>query len=347
MARWQRKPEGSNWGRWGDDDRFGTLNLIDADARLRGVAQVREGQAFVLTLPLDLPGGNKLNPNRLPPVVRPNLRAGRVNFLCPLEAINPAFTDVLNDDLVVLHTQYSSHWDGLGHVGMNFDADGDGVAEIVFYNGYRGGVDLVGPDSLAEAGFDSLPGASTSDCGPLAVASVAQAGVQTRAWLVDLAHHLGSERQEVSHAQLREIMAADGIAPEPGDILALRTGFAEQIVAMGGDPDPETLQTYGVVLDGADAELHEWLGSSGIAALVADNYAIEGLAVADPQQRKPMLPLHEYCLVKLGMPFGELWRLSPLAEHLRAAGRSAFFLTGPPIMLPGASDGPVTPIAKV
>lgn len=347
MSRWQRKPEGSNWGRWGDDDRYGTLNLIDADARLRGVAEVREGRAFVLTLPLDLPGGNKLNPNRLPPVVRPNLRAGRVNFLCPIELINPAFTDVLNDDLVVLHTQYSSHWDGLGHVGMMFDADADGIDEIIFYNGYRGGVELTGPESLDEAGFGSLPGPSTSDCGPVSVASVAAAGVQTRAWLVDLAHHLGAERREVDFAMVREIMAADGIDPQPGDILALYTGFAEQIVAMAGDPDPETLGSYGVVLAGADPELHAWLGESGIAALVADNYAIEGLAEADPHKRGPWLPLHQHCLVKLGMPFGELWRLGPLAEHLRAVGRHAFFLTAPPIMLPGASAGPVTPIATV
>lgn len=30
-------------GRWGDDDELGTLNLIDAEARPRGVAAVRHG----------------------------------------------------------------------------------------------------------------------------------------------------------------------------------------------------------------------------------------------------------------------------------------------------------------
>lgn len=346
MTRWQHSPEGSNWGRWGDDDRFGTLNLIDRAARMRGFAEVHEGQAFVLSLPLTLPGGDSLNANRLPPVVRPNLRAGKVNFLCTLDHIDPSFTDILNDDLVVLHNQYSSHWDALGHVGMLFDIDGDGEAEPVFYNGYRGGLELTGPNDPTQAGLDSLPGASTSDCGPVSVDSIAEAGVQTRAWMVDLSHHLGTERRAVTFQQLRSIMAADAIAAQPGDIIALHTGFAEKIVEMGGNPNPETLKTFGAVIDGADTELHFWLAESGVAALVTDNYAVEGFAEAQGQ-RAPMLPLHEHCLVKLGMPFGELWRLTPLATHLRAAGRTAFLLTAPPIMLPGAAAGPVTPIATV
>ncbi|WP_218920430.1 hypothetical protein [Lentzea guizhouensis] len=33
----------SNWGRWGDADQLGTVNLITAEARARGAAQVRTG----------------------------------------------------------------------------------------------------------------------------------------------------------------------------------------------------------------------------------------------------------------------------------------------------------------
>ncbi|MDQ1374740.1 MAG: hypothetical protein QOJ09_2078, partial [Actinomycetota bacterium] len=43
----------SNWGRWGDDDEAGTLNLIDAAAVQRGVACVRSGQRLTLGMPLD------------------------------------------------------------------------------------------------------------------------------------------------------------------------------------------------------------------------------------------------------------------------------------------------------
>ena len=28
MKRWKRRPEGSTWGDWGDDDQLGRLNLL-------------------------------------------------------------------------------------------------------------------------------------------------------------------------------------------------------------------------------------------------------------------------------------------------------------------------------
>ena len=65
-------------------------------------------------------------------------------------------TDVINDDVVILHLQYSTQWDTLAHVGALFDADGDGKPEPVFYNGYRGGIDLVGPTEAKDAG--AVPG---------------------------------------------------------------------------------------------------------------------------------------------------------------------------------------------
>jgi hypothetical protein len=44
---------------------------------------------------------------------------------------------------------------------------------------------------------------------------------------------------------------------------------------------------------------------------------------------------------------GEIWHLTPLAHWLRAAGRSRFLLTAPPLRLPGAIGSPATPIATV
>src|SRR6185312_8542352 len=43
----------SNKGRWGADDRRGTLNLIDAAAVQRGVAAVRTGTTLSLAIPFD------------------------------------------------------------------------------------------------------------------------------------------------------------------------------------------------------------------------------------------------------------------------------------------------------
>ena len=87
--RWKQRPAGSTWGDFGPDDQLGRLNLLTADKVRQGVAEVREGLRFSLSLPLDYPGGSALNPNRKPPVLRPLQRKGRVNFNCLLNELEP------------------------------------------------------------------------------------------------------------------------------------------------------------------------------------------------------------------------------------------------------------------
>ena len=145
--RWKRRPEGSTWGDFGPDDQLGRLNLLTPEKVRQGVAEVREGLSFCLSLPLDYPGGNLLNPRRHPPVLRPTLRSKRPNMNYRLAFDDPNLTDVVSDDVAILHLQYSTQWDSLAHVGSMFDADGDGNPEPVFYNGYRAGEHIVGPEA--------------------------------------------------------------------------------------------------------------------------------------------------------------------------------------------------------
>ena len=56
--RWKRRPAGSTWGDWGPDDQLGRLNLLTPEKVLKGIAEVKEGRTFCLSLPLDYPGGN-------------------------------------------------------------------------------------------------------------------------------------------------------------------------------------------------------------------------------------------------------------------------------------------------
>ncbi|MFF0990922.1 cyclase family protein [Kocuria nitroreducens] len=345
--RWVRRPEGSTWGDFGVDDALGRLNLLTSEKVRQGVAEVAEGLTFALSLPLTLPGGTALNPNRLPPVIRPNQRRGRVNYNCRMDELTSGATDVLSDDLAVLHLQYSTQWDSLAHAGSLFDADGDGVPEPVYYNGFRAGTDVVGPTSSEDAGFETLHSASTSSAGPLGIDGMARVGVQGRAVMIDLRAHLGDERVLVGFDQLKAIMSADRVLVEEGDIVCLHTGWSEKVLAMGGDPDPELLHGSGAVLDGRDPDLLRWITDSGLTALAADNYAVEAFPATPAEPPCALLPLHEHCLFKLGVHLGELWRLTPLAEHLRARGRSRFLLTAPPLNLPGAAASPVTPIGTV
>ena len=103
------------------------------------------------------------------------------------------------DDVVTLSLQYSTQWDSLAHVGAEFDADGDGVEEAVYYNGYRAGVDLVGPkpDAAGDGGNHRC------FAHHLGLEHMAFHGVQGRGVLVDLAHHLGHEWRGVDRDDAR------------------------------------------------------------------------------------------------------------------------------------------------
>src|SRR5262249_44653138 len=98
------------------------------------------------------------------------------------------YVDVWADDIVTLSLQYSTQWDSLAHCGAEFDADGDGIEEAVYYNGYRAGIDLVGPK--ADAAGDG--GKHLCFAHHLGMEHMAFHGVQGRGVLVDLAHHLGT-----------------------------------------------------------------------------------------------------------------------------------------------------------
>ncbi|UOM36289.1 cyclase family protein [Acuticoccus sp. I52.16.1] len=342
--RWTQRPDGANWGDFSPDDQLGRLNLITAEKVRQGVAEVQEGLTFSLSLPLDYPGGNGLNPRRHPPVLRPTMRDGLPMF----NAADVGTTDVVCDDLVIMHLQYSTQWDALCHVGSQFDADGDGVAERVYYNGFRADEHIVGPDDAADGGItDGMRRESTSGAGKLGIEGMAAHGVQGRAVMIDLRAHFGDARRLVDYDDMMRVIEADGVVVETGDMVCLHTGFAQRVLEMKRQPDPDLLHGMCCALNGRDTRLLQWITDSGLAVLIADNYAVEGLPAEEGVLPCARMPLHEHCLFKNGIHLGELWHLTPLAEWLRARGRSRFLLTAPPLRLPGAVGSPANPIATV
>jgi kynurenine formamidase len=348
VQRWKQRPPGSNWGDFGADDQVGRMNFLTPEKVMEGVAEVHEGLSFCLSLPLDYPGGCGMNPNRHPPMLRPTLRKGKVNFNCLLGELEPGRTDVLNDDLAILHLQYSTQWDGLAHVGGLFDADGDGVAEPVYYNGYSARDFMQAPLDTKDCGVldrDSLK--SSSSAKALGIQGLAERCVQTRGVMLDLKAHYGTARTLIGYEELMRALEADSMELTQGDILCLHTGFAERVLGMDKHPDHDALSNYGAVFNGRDKRLLQWISDSGIAAIAADNYAVEAFPAPDGGACCAALPLHEHCLFKLGLHLGELWRLTPLADALRARSRYRFLLTAPPLNLPGAIASPLTPIGTL
>ena len=316
----KRRPPGSNWGDYGTDDRLGRLNELTSERVVRAAAEIRTGRRFCLSLPLDYPGGNVVFPFRHPPERK---IVERTEFLAsdfPFSRQRAGATGVVNDDLVTLWTQYSTQWDALGHVGSHFDANGDGEAEVVYYNGCYPGPDVDGMATL---------------------------GLQGRGVMVDLYRKFGDAKIAVDHAMLQDVMRAQGVVVEPGDVLTLRTGWTQLILDMQGVPDKAVVHGSSAGLDSSDPKLLQWIAGSGIAAIVADNVAVEFYPPKPGGDGTPYLPLHELCLFKLGINLGEMWYLTELADWLHAKGRTRYFLTAPPLRLREHVGSPVTPIATV
>jgi kynurenine formamidase len=237
----------------------------------------------------------------------------------------------------------------LAHIGAQFDADDNGQPRKVYYNGYAAGADILDAPASHDDDHGDCCGSGTHAMGAkkLGIENFAVNGMQGRGVLVDFTRHYGRERKLIGYNELMSVMEKDGVTVEPGDMLVLRTGFAEVVTEMAGKPDSDALHAACSVLDGADEQLLQWITDSGIATICADNYAVEAYPARNRPGKKSLLPLHHHCLFKLGLPLAELWYLKDLAEALHAQKRNRFLLTAPPLRLPGAVGSPVTPIATI
>ncbi|MBV8385321.1 MAG: cyclase family protein [Acidimicrobiia bacterium] len=225
----------SNWGRWGDDDERGTLNLIDADAVRRGAACVRTGKTFSLALPLNEDGPQT------------GVIPGRDNPAHRMVAINMAFTGdpdafATSDDAVSMGLQAATHWDALAHVSYGG----------FLYNGFPA-------SSVTEAG--------AAHCG------VDKAGtIVTRGVLLDVARARDVERVEGGHAiGADDLEAARELAKvdvQPGDVMLVRTGQIQ--VLHSGDKD-----AYGHPSPGPGIGAVPWFRDHDIAAVATDNLTFE------------------------------------------------------------------------
>ncbi|MBP5858554.1 cyclase family protein [Marivibrio halodurans] len=128
---------------------------------------------------------------------------------------------------------------------------------------------------------------------------------------------------------LKAALSATGREIEPGDVVLIRTGWLESHIGRTGvslDTEP-----------GIDVEGAEWLAESGVAALGADNFAIETI----PFPAGAVFPVHQRLIRDYGMPLLEGLVLAPLAK----AGAKSFLFSAAPIPIVGGTGSPLAPIA--
>jgi kynurenine formamidase len=179
--------EVNNWGRWGDSDELGTLNLITPEVVKRAAACVRTGKTFPLGMPLSADG--------------PQIGAvpGRINPIHLMTLINTPYGEVAaSDDAVAMGLQCGTHWDALTHVSCGGR----------IYNGH-------GADVITEAG--------ASKCGIEKVRSLTTRGVLVdvaRAKNVDRLEPGYAITADDLDAATRTTVGA-------GDVVLIRTGHMQ------------------------------------------------------------------------------------------------------------------------
>jgi kynurenine formamidase len=297
--------EVSNWGRWGDDDERGTVNLIDAAAVARGVAAARTGVRFSLAIGLDDNGPQLGN---IP---------GRINPLHVMVGINTPYSGdpadfCASDDAMTLGLQACTHWDALAHVSY----------EGQLYNGFPAAT------ITAERG--------AARCGIHRIAHVVSRGI-----LLDVARATGHDpvlapRHLISEADLEAAVELAGVRPEPGDVVLVRTGQMTHLRAR----DKQTY-TFGDQ-PGLTTGTIRWMRRHDVAAVAIDTMAMEVYPCEDPVV---LFPVHMIQLRDMGLLQGQNFDLEELAAHCAGDGAYEMLLVANPEPVTGGTGSPVNPVA--
>ncbi|MGW7051119.1 cyclase family protein [Streptomyces sp. NPDC054887] len=299
----------SNWGRWGEDDRLGTLNFLDEAKRREGAALVRRGVSFSLSQRFDINGPQKGWRRRTNPVhtmLDTGTDAALGNQGLP-HGIGGA------DDVIAMPLQCSTQWDGLGHI---FD---HGMA----WNG-RPAEQVVTSDGDQITGIEHMA-----------------AHVAGRAVLLDIGRTAGTAGElpdgfAITEEHLTAAAEAHGVTVGRGDIVLVRTGQLARVRRDGwGD-------YAGGAAPGLSFTTAPWLHAGEIAAIATDTWGFE---VRPNEFDHAFQPLHQVVIPHIGLLIGEMWDLEALAEDCAADGVYEFWLTAAPLPITGAVGSPVNPVA--
>ncbi len=279
--RWMT--ELSNWGRWGDDDQLGALNLITPAKRVEAAGLVEAGRVVSMARDmtierLDDPASTSAN--------RPPVLAGSVRNVFGIDTDNGYFWERYE---IEYHGGLVTHLDAFCHVAY------DGKV----YNGRD---------------FEDV--ASLEDgCSAMGVINLKEEGLVTRGVLIDMPG-TAVRRQDIEAWE-----AETGITISAGDALFLRTGrdigqtggyhpsllpfFKERDIALLGADVPQE----GGQIDGVAIPVH-FFTLVALGVHLFDNLGLEALAeTASELSRWEFL----FMASPHGVPNGAGTAINPLA----------------------------------
>jgi kynurenine formamidase len=215
------------------------------------------------------------------------------------------------------YLQGSSQWDGLRHIAHPRHG---------FYNG-------VPAERVDDPSSDTL-----------GIHLVARRGIVGRGVLLDVARHVrfgADEEFAITADLLDEVASSQGVAIEPGDVVLVRTGWTGWYAGLSQEERNAVGMTRPQPGLAPVERTAEWLWDRHVAAVAADNLALETMPLHFEEGRC----LHFWLIPCLGMPIGELWWLDDLATACAADGRWAFQLVSAPLNVRGGVGSPPNALA--
>lgn len=302
----------SNWGRWGDDDELGTLNLVTPDKRKAAAASVTEG--ITVSCAWDIGGARVADapfgtPQRF--MVATGQGLADEHRVRPWGRESDRSAGALEHLGLVYHGHTVTHIDSLAHIFW------DGK----MYNGK--------PAELVT----SFAGATHH-----AVTNLRD-GAQTRGVLLDVAAVRAKDwldpGEAVFPADLEACEERGGFRVEEGDVILLRTGYGKKVRKAGPD---EVAQ---VGRAGWHAACLPWFRERGVAMIACDT-AQDAIPSGYENFRNP---IHAVGIVAMGLWLLDNCDLEDLAATCERLSRWTFLFTLAPLRWVGATGSPANPIA--
>ena len=309
----------SNWGRWGDSDEIGALNLVTPEKIKEAASLVKSGVSVSLA--------QMLGPNIMADGRRsPYQQTRRLPEGYEERMSTESWTAVPAEELTLPSHGNASHLDGMAH----------NIHNGMFYNGFS--YKEVTPENGATKG---------------SIANLRH-GIVTRGVLMDIPRLKGvpylqaDERIYVEDLEAWEERA--GFKVTPGDALFIRVGHWALLRAEPGETSRSCCPNAGL-----DPEVIPWLKERGVAVMGAESGAHDiqpSGYTGGPMQHDVRVPgditdhpVHYFALIYLGIQMLDSLDLDALSEVAAQENRWEFQLVAAPLPINGGTGSPINPIA--
>jgi kynurenine formamidase len=303
-------PKPNNWGRWGEEDQRGALNLLTGDVVRMAMGAVRHGNVLSLSLPIKGSTSSSVS-STVPhlkgrPLPQHFMSVDGADYEAGVKL--PAGGRGMADDaLIVSPHGTTTHMDALCHMWTGKEIyNGHPSSRIRSYGATRCGMEIV-------------------------------EGIVTRGVFVDMPAFRGVDvldpADRITAADLEAISKKNGIIIGRGDAIVIRTGWPTIFA--------KSPERYWAGEPGLSAEAAHWLAARDISLVASDNSAICGLNVEGRADESLDDDIHMIFLWRHGIYLIEMLWL----EELAAKNQATFLFVVAPLKIVGGTGSPVNPLA--